>query len=140
LAAACKRVRIDHVGYLEDEVRMADFGVFIGYGTPVRGRERQAIKLFDETVEYYTRLQQQGEIESFEPVMLQPHGGDLNGFILLRGERDKLVASILASDEFTRLSTRADLLLERFGVVGALLGERIGTVNQVYNEQVEELT
>jgi hypothetical protein len=119
---------------------MADFGVFVGYGTPVRGREQQAVKLFDETMEYYTRLQQQGEIESFEPVMLQPHGGDLNGFILLRGERDKLVASILASDEFTRLSTRADLLLERFGVVGALLGERIGTVNRVYNEQVEELT
>jgi hypothetical protein len=125
---------------LRRQWEMADFGVFIGYGTPVRGRERQAIKLFDETTEYYTRLQQQGEIESFEPVMLQPHGGDLSGFILLRGERDKLVASILASDEFTRLSTRADLLLERFGVVGALLGERIGTVNRVYNEQVEELT
>jgi hypothetical protein len=125
---------------LRRQWEMADFGVFIGYGTPVRGRERQAIKLFDETTEYYTRLQQQGEIESFEPVMLQPHGGDLNGFILLRGERDKLVASILASDEFARLSTRADLLLERFGVVGAVLGERIGTVNRVYNEQVEELT
>jgi hypothetical protein len=139
LAVACKHVRIDRVGYLEEGVKMADFGVFIGFGPTARGRERQAIKLFDEASEYYTRLQQQGEIESFEPVMLEPHGGDLSGFFLLRGDRDKL-ASILASDEFTLLSMRADLLLERFGVVGAVLGERIGTVNRVYNEQVEELT
>lgn len=54
---------------------MADFGLFIGYGPPARGRERQSIKVFNEAMEYYTRLQQQGAIESFEAVMLQPHGG-----------------------------------------------------------------
>ena len=45
---------------------MADFGLFIGFGAPVQGRERQAIKVFNEVFEYYSRLQQEGEIESFE--------------------------------------------------------------------------
>jgi hypothetical protein len=118
---------------------MADFGLFIGFGYPVRGRERQAIKVFNEALEYYARLQQQGEIESFESVFLEPHGGDIGGFTLVRGDWDKL-ASIRASDEFVRLSTRAQLIVEQFGVVGANLGERIGTQIGVFNEQVEDLT
>ena len=105
---------------------MAEAGLFVGFGLPVRGRERQAVTVFTEALEYYGRLQQQGEIESFETVFLDSHGGDLNGFTLLRGDPDKL-ASIRTSDEFMRLSLRADLITERFGVVGAVLGERIVT-------------
>ena len=97
---------------------MADAGLFIGYGIPVRGRERQAVRVFGEALEYFARLQQQGEIESFETVFLNPHGGDLNGFTLLRGDPDKL-SSIRTSDEFVmRLSVRADLITEGFGVSG----------------------
>jgi hypothetical protein len=124
---------------LSKEAEMADFGLFIGFGFPVRGRERQAVKVFNEAMEYYARLQQQGEIESFESVFLEPHGGDIGGFTLVRGDRDKL-ASIRTSDEFARLSTRANLIVEGFGVVGANLGERIGTQIGVFNEQVEDLT
>jgi hypothetical protein len=124
---------------LSKEAEMADFGLFVGFGYPVRGRERQAVKVFNEAMEYYARLQQQGEIESFEPVFLEPHGGDLNGFTLIRGDRDKL-ASIRTSDEFARLSIRADLIVEGFGVIGAQLGEQIETLMGVYNEQVEGLT
>jgi hypothetical protein len=124
---------------LSKEAEMADFGIFVGFGYPVRGRERQAVKVFNEAMEYYARLQQRGEIESFESVFLEPHGGDLNGFTLIRGDRDKL-ASIRTSDEFARLSIRADLIVEGFGVIGAQLGEQIETLMGVYNEQVEGLT
>jgi hypothetical protein len=124
---------------LSKEAEMADFGLFVGFGYPVRGRERQAVKVFNEAMEYYARLQQQGEIESFESVFLEPHGGDLNGFTLIRGDRDKL-ASIRTSDEFARLSIRADLIVEGFGVIGAQLGKQIETLMGVYNEQVEGLT
>jgi hypothetical protein len=124
---------------LSKEAEMADFGIFVGFGYPVRGRERQAVKVFNEAMEYYARLQQRGEIESFESVFLEPHGGDLNGFTLIRGDRDKL-AGIRTSDEFARLSIRADLIVEGFGVIGAQLGEQIETLMGVYNEQVEGLT
>lgn len=118
---------------------MADSGLFIGFGYPVRGRERQAVKVFSEAMEYYRRLQQQGEIESFELVFLEPHGGDIGGFTLVRGDRDKL-ARIRTSDEFVRLSIRAQLIVEGFGVVRANLGERIGTQMRIFSEQAEELT
>ena len=118
---------------------MADAGLFIGFGLPVRGRERQAVTVFTEALEYYARLQQQGEIESFETVFLESHGGDLNGFTLLRGDRDKL-SRVRASDEWLRLTTRADLIVDGFGVTGAILGEQVGTLMGVFNEQVEDLT
>jgi hypothetical protein len=118
---------------------MADSGVFVGFGLPVRGRERQAIQVFNETFEYYSRLQQESEIESFEPVLLEPHGGELGGFFLLRGDQDKL-ARILASEEFGRRTARGQLIVENLGVVGALLGDRLVAQLARFAEQVEELT
>jgi hypothetical protein len=118
---------------------MADSGLFVGFGLPVRGRERQAIKVFGEAFEYYSRLQQDGQIESFEPVLLEPHGGELGGFFLLRGDQDKL-ARIRASEEFERLTARAQLITENLGVVSTFLGERLMSEMSVFSEQVEELT
>jgi hypothetical protein len=118
---------------------MADSGLFIGFGAPVRGRERQASKVFGETFEYYSRLQQEGEIESFEPVLLQAHGGELGGFYLVRGDQDKL-ARIRSSEEFERLTARAQLIVENLGIVDAALGGRLMTQMSVFGEQVEELT
>ena len=118
---------------------MADSGLFIGFGAPIRGRERQAIKVFNETFEYYSRLQQEGEIESFEPVILEPHGGELGGYFLLRGDKDKL-ARIRGSEEFERLTARAELIVENLGIVAAFLGERLMSQMSVFSQQVEELT
>jgi len=117
---------------------MADSGVFIGFGLPVRGRERKATKVFNEVFEYYARLQQEGEIESFEPVLLEPHGGELGGFFLLRGDQDKL-ARIRGSAEFERLIVRGELIAENVGVVGAFLGERLTGQMSLLDQQVEEL-
>jgi hypothetical protein len=118
---------------------MADYGLFIGFGVPVRGRERQALKVFNEAFEYYSRLQQEGEIESFEPVLLEPHGGELGGFFLVRGDRDK-IARIRSSEEFERQTVRGELIVENVGIVGAILGARLISQMSLLAEQVEELT
>jgi hypothetical protein len=99
---------------------MADHGLFLGFGRPARGREVQAAKVFGETLAYYGELQKKGEIESFQVAILEAHGGDLGGFILLRGERDRL-AKIRASAEFERLLLRGGFIVENIGVVTALL-------------------
>jgi len=121
------------------EVEMADAGLFIGWGQVVRGRETEAVELFQETLGWYTSLQQEGVIESFEPVFLEPHGGDIAGFILVRGDAEKL-ASLRVSEEFVNLSTRVGLIVDRFGVVGADLGERLQRQVGYYTEQVAALT
>ena len=114
---------------------MADAGLFVGFGDPVRGREGQAVEVFNETLSYYGRLQEEGEIESFEPVFLEPHGGDLSGFILIRGDAERL-AALRVSEEFTQLSIRAGLIVNGFGVVGADLAERLQRQMAFYTEQI----
>ena len=80
--------------------------------------------MFNELVQYLTGQAQQGGVENFEPVFLQPHGGDLGGFVLVRGDRGRL-DQMLASTEFQRLITRAQTIVENFGVVPCMLGQEL---------------
>jgi hypothetical protein len=114
---------------------MADAGLFVGFGNPVRGREGQAVDLFNETLGWYTRLQEEGEIESFEPVFLEPHGGDLGGFILIRGDAEKL-SKLRVSDEFNQFTIRAGLCVDSIGVVAADMGDRLQRQMAFYTEQI----
>ena len=88
---------------------MADHGIFIGWSDVIVSRERQAEKVFGEAIAFMTDLQTRGSIESFEPVFLRPHGGDLGGFMLVRGERDAL-QEVLVSPEWARLSSRTQAI------------------------------
>jgi hypothetical protein len=114
---------------------MADAGLFVGFGNPVRGRESQAIELFNETIAWYAQLQEDGEIESFEPVFLEPHGGDLGGFILIRGDAEKLSA-LRVSDQFTQFTIKASLVVDSIGVVGADMNERLQSQMAFYTDQI----
>ena len=67
---------------------------------------------------------QREKIESFEPVFLQPHGGDLGGFVLVKGERTNL-DTMVASTEFQRITTRAQISVEHVGVVNCILGQEL---------------
>jgi len=114
---------------------MANAGIFIGFGLPVRGRETQALESFQEALGYFTHLVEQGQIENFEPVLLEPHGGDLGGFIMLRGDAEKL-AAVRMSDEFRQVIQRASLCVEHMGVVGADLAGRLEQSMASYAEQI----
>ena len=117
---------------------MARGALFIGWGAAARGREQQALQLFGEVTQYYAQLQQRGEIESFEPVILEPHGGDLGGFLLLKGEQDAL-NRLRTSDEFLRFNARGALCLEHFGVVGAAVGEELQRQFAMFQQLVAEV-
>ena len=118
---------------------MADRAFFIGWGNPVRGREKVALQVFNESVQYWAQLQQTGQIESFEVAMMEPHGGDLAGFAILRGSGAQLNA-LRPSAEFQKNVTRANLIVENLGVVGAVIGEGLTNDMAVYAEQIAELT
>ncbi len=66
---------------------MADGAIFIGWNRPVPGKEQQAMKLWQDSMEYFEKLRSDGRIESFEPVLLTAHGGSLNGFVLVKDKR-----------------------------------------------------
>jgi hypothetical protein len=117
---------------------MAEAGLFIGWGEVVRGREERALEVFNETVGFYGRLQEEGRIESFEPSLLQPHGGDLAGFILLRGSEEQMDA-LQHDEEFQRHLTRASFIVDKLGVVPATLGESIGRQMAMFEAEVVAL-
>ena len=117
---------------------MANAALFIGYGPTVPGRAQQALQVFNEALQYYGRLQQQGQIENFEPVFLEPHGGDLAGFFLLRGDRDKL-NGIRFTEEFLRLTNRASLVVQNVGIVSAFIGEEQNRLFQDFQAQAAAL-
>jgi hypothetical protein len=118
---------------------MAEAGLFTGWGPPVRGRETRGLDVFNEALSFYGKQQESGAIESFEVVLLAPHGGDLAGFILVRGSEEQ-IAALRASDDFQRLNTRAGLIVERFGVVDAVVDEAIGPQMAVYEEAISALS
>jgi hypothetical protein len=118
---------------------MPEAALFIGWGAPVRGREAKGLEVFNEAIEFWGRLQQQGRIESFEVVLLYPHGGDLAGFSLLRGTHDQL-NDVGGDDDFLRLTTRAGLIVEGLGVVRAVLGEGLEQQIGMFQQATQELT
>jgi hypothetical protein len=117
---------------------MADAALFIGWGENVPGREAKGIEVFGEALAYYGGLQGSGSIESYDVVLLAPHGGDLAGFLLVKGS-DEQLAALRASEEFDRLNTRAGLVVNRLGVVDAVFGEGVGPQIQLAQQAIADL-
>ena len=116
---------------------MAEAALFIGWGAPVRGREAKGLQVFGEAMQYFGR-QQGGAIESFDTVLLGPHGGDLYGFFLLRGDPAKL-SRVRASEDFLRIVQRGDLVVEDMGVVTAFVGDDLQRQFGLFQQQASEL-
>lgn len=116
---------------------MAGEALFIGWGAVARGREKRALEVFQESMEYYGRLQQEGRIDSFDVILLSPHGGDLAGFVIARGDRGKL-AEVRFSEEFERLIARATAIVDSVGVIpaysGDVLAQQIALLQEVADE------
>ena len=104
---------------------MADDALFIGWGAVVRGREQKSLQVFQETIEFWTAAQQGGRIESFEATLLQPHGGGLAGYMLVKGERGKL-DELSESDDFNKVVARASMVVDDLGVLNAYTGASLG--------------
>jgi hypothetical protein len=117
---------------------MAGDGLFIGWGPVVRGRELKSLEIFQEALGYYGKLQQEGQIDSFEPTLIAPHGGDLAGFILIRGERGKL-DQVRTSEEFQRITTRAAMVVDDIGVIDAYSGDALAQQMARFRAAVEDL-
>ncbi len=100
---------------------MANMGIMVGWNRAVTGREGHTLAKFGEYVVYLSRLQAEKYIESFEPVLTRPHGGDLNGFFLIRGNRDKF-NELRETDHWKDWEVWGAYNMVGFGIVECLLG------------------
>lgn len=113
----------------------SDKCLFMGWNRPVTGRENNAVELFDTVTNFLNEQTNQGNIDSFEPCILGAHGGNLNGFFMIRGNADDL-ADLRNSDEFLELVTQCNFNLEGFGVVDGYINEGLETVMSKYKNNV----
>ena len=103
---------------------MASNVILFGWNRPIPGREKMSAQHFGDFVQYLGGLQQKAAIQGFETVFLDAHGGDFNGFFLIKGESAKLDALISTSEWLTHM-TRAALHLEGSGVVRGATGNEV---------------
>ncbi len=116
---------------------MADRILFLGWNRPVAGREQQAMQLFQKSMEIFGGLQSKGLIESFEPVILSSHGGDLNGYIMIRTDADKL-SEVRKDDTFFDFTIEARYCLDGFGVIPGYIGEGINDLMTRWAKLISE--
>jgi hypothetical protein len=101
---------------------MAGNVIFFAWNRPIPGREQISSAHFDDLVAYLGAQAEEGVIQGFEVVFLDSHGGDMNGFFLIRGEPANLSAMKL-SEEWVEHMTRASLHLQGAGAVGGVTGD-----------------
>jgi hypothetical protein len=110
---------------------MAEAALFIGWGEVARGREKRALEVYSDTLQYYGSLQQEGRIEGFDVVVLNPTGGDMGGFILARGTAQQ-IDSMRRSEDFQKLQNRVQLIVDKLRITDAFVDEGLAQVMKQY--------
>ena len=63
-------------------------------------------------------MQSDGRIESFDLALLDPHGGELQGYVLLRRSEDPIDA-VRRDEHFERVMIKASLVVDDLGLIRA---------------------
>jgi hypothetical protein len=116
---------------------MADRMLFIAWGTPIPGREEAAIETFNESVGYYGRVQQEGKIESFDVVLLDPNP-ELGGYIELHGSAQQL-AALAENEEFRRLQAQVSLIVTDNRIINGVTNEGVAQEMAMYTDAVAKV-
>jgi hypothetical protein len=103
---------------------MATNMVLFAWNRSLPGREKISAAHFQDFVQYLGGLKSKAAIQSFDIVFLNNHGGDLNGFFLIRAEPSKLDA-LMATQDWESHMQRASLHLEGSGAVRGVTGDAV---------------
>jgi hypothetical protein len=116
---------------------MAEAALCTVWGDPVPGREKQALDVYSDVVQYWARLQQEGKIEHFDITVLTPTGGDVTGFLVVRGTAEQ-IDSVRRTKEYQQLLTRVQLAVSHLRVNDAYVDEGLAQIMGQYQEVVEQ--
>ena len=116
---------------------MADAGVMITWGENIPGREARGLEVFNETLQFWGRMQSEGKAEGFEVALLNA-GGPVDGFIFVRGDAETL-AQVTSSDEHTRLIIKANMVVRDIAVSPALINEGLAHGMELYQDELASM-
>ncbi|HME48859.1 hypothetical protein [Mycobacterium sp.] len=97
------------------------------------GREKRALELFNKSMHYWRRLQEEGRIEGFDVAVLPPNDRDLRGFVLMRGTVQQ-IDSLGDDEEFQRLFSDVQGVVDRVGVIDAFVDEALARTMRQYRD------
>ena len=115
---------------------MAEAALCTHWGTPIPGREKQALNVFNETVQWWAGLQQEGKIERFDVTVLAFSGGDVAGLLVVRGTAEQIDSGRL-SKEYQHHVARGQLVASHVGVASAYVDEGLAQFMGWYQDVVE---
>jgi hypothetical protein len=116
---------------------MADRLLVISWGPPVRGREERALEVFNDALGLCGRMQQDGRIESFDVVLLNPTG-DMQGYIEMHGSSEQ-IAALDQDEEFERNTIDAQLIVENLRHTVGYTNEGVARQMAMYQEALAKV-
>jgi hypothetical protein len=116
---------------------MADRMLLISWGSTVRGMESRAIEVFNEAMGILGRMQQDGRIDSFDVSLLSPNG-DMDGFIMIRGNAEQMTA-LREDEEFQRNTVDAQLAVDGIRHIDGYTNEAVATQMQMYMDAISKV-
>lgn len=118
---------------------MSEAGVWVAWGIPARGRERQALDLLKHSMtDYLDQLSRDGRIERFDAALLRPQSTELGGFILIQGTTAQIDA-LRTDREFQTWVTQVQLVADKVGVVDAWVNDGLPAAYDLYEEALRKL-
>ena len=118
---------------------MAEAGIWVAWGIPARGREREALDLLRQTTTgYLEELRRSARIERFDTAILKPQTTELGGFILIQATREQIDA-LRTDHDFERWLTQIQLVADRVGVVDAWVNDGLTDAIDLYEEALRRL-
>ena len=112
--------------------------LFVGWGSIIVGLEKTAPRVLNDAMQYLQALQKDGKLDSIDVILLEPHGGELEGFVLIKGNKDFL-AKLRVEKEFIEIIVSVQLVHTKVGVVWAYSGAEMQTLFQIWDRQEEKL-
>src|ERR1700730_11660551 len=113
---------------------MADRVLFIGWSTPVRGREERGLEVFNDAIGLLGRMQQDRRIEKFDVVLLGPNS-DLNGYIEVHGSAEQL-AAVREDEDFQRNTIDAGPVVDGLRQIEGFTNDEVARQMARYHDSI----
>lgn len=114
--------------------------IFIGWGKPVAGHEREALVLFSDLVQFFTGKREAGVITSFEPFFYRTADfGHEAGFWIIRGPVEG-IQTLSYDEEYNVLLSKAVVLVEHVKTAYLRAGEEFSQHMDRLGKLYAELT
>ena len=115
---------------------MAEAALCTVWGDPIPGREKQALNVYNEAMQYWAGLQQEEKIERFDVTVLVFSGGDMAGLLVVRGTAEQIDSGRL-SKEFQQYIARGQLVASHLSVARAYVDEGLAQFMGWYQKVIE---